>query len=125
LKPQSLYFQEKILQYPLDRRLVGLRTVLNAAKKKTNLLSLQGIKPCFLEHRARSIVTISNKVPCVGFEVFTAVTMKNAIFWDVAPCRSCEMYRRSSETSVNFTGSRRSHIPEDGILQDILAHPDS
>jgi hypothetical protein len=23
------------------------------------------------------------------FEVFTAVTMKNAIFLDVAPCRSC------------------------------------
>jgi hypothetical protein len=25
----------------------------------------------------------------VRFEVFTALTMKNAIFWDVAPCRSC------------------------------------
>jgi hypothetical protein len=25
----------------------------------------------------------------VRFEVFTAVTMKNAVFWDVAPCRSC------------------------------------
>jgi hypothetical protein len=24
----------------------------------------------------------------VRFEVFTAVTMKNAVFWDVAPCRS-------------------------------------
>jgi hypothetical protein len=23
-----------------------------------------------------------------GFEVFTAVIMKNAVFWDVAPCRS-------------------------------------
>jgi hypothetical protein len=22
----------------------------------------------------------------VGFEVFTAVTVKNAVFWDVAPC---------------------------------------
>jgi hypothetical protein len=22
------------------------------------------------------------------FEVFTAVTMKNTVFWDVAPCRS-------------------------------------
>jgi hypothetical protein len=26
---------------------------------------------------------------CVGFEVFTAVTMKNAVFRDVSPCRSC------------------------------------
>jgi hypothetical protein len=24
----------------------------------------------------------------VRFEVFTAVTMKKAVFWDVAPCRS-------------------------------------
>jgi hypothetical protein len=59
--------------------------------------------------------------------------MKNAIFWDVAPCiyfvkrHSGGMYRlhlqgirnqeaiRSSETSVNKIYSRR-HIPEDGIL---------
>jgi hypothetical protein len=27
-----------------------------------------------------------NKFNFVGFEVFTAVTMKNAVFWDVAPC---------------------------------------
>jgi hypothetical protein len=26
----------------------------------------------------------------VRFEVFTAVTMKNAVFWDVAPCVPCE-----------------------------------
>jgi hypothetical protein len=52
----------------------------------------------------------------VGFEVFTAVTMKIAVFWDVAPCRSCEMNRRSSETLVHFTGSTRRHIPEDGIF---------
>jgi hypothetical protein len=29
-----------------------------------------------------------NKVEYVRFEVFTAVTMKKAVFWDVAPCRS-------------------------------------
>jgi hypothetical protein len=26
----------------------------------------------------------------VRFEVFTAVTMKNGIFWDVTPCGSCK-----------------------------------
>jgi hypothetical protein len=36
----------------------------------------------------------------VRFEVFTAVTMKNGVFWDVMPC-----------------GSRRN-IPEDTILHD-------
>jgi hypothetical protein len=25
----------------------------------------------------------------VRFEVFTAVTVKNAVFWDVTPCDSC------------------------------------
>jgi hypothetical protein len=51
----------------------------------------------------------------VRFEVFTAVTMKNAIIWDVAPCRSC-VNRLSFETSVH-TRSKRRHIPEDGILR--------
>jgi hypothetical protein len=26
----------------------------------------------------------------VRFEVFTAVTMKNGVFWDVVPCGSCK-----------------------------------
>jgi hypothetical protein len=28
-----------------------------------------------------------------SFQVFTAVTMKNAIFWDVTPCGSCKNIR--------------------------------
>jgi hypothetical protein len=40
----------------------------------------------------------------VGFEVFTAVTMKNAVFWGV-------------------TTSTRRHTPEDGILQYELYFP--
>jgi hypothetical protein len=27
---------------------------------------------------------------CERFEVFTAVTMKNGVFWDVTPCGSCK-----------------------------------
>jgi hypothetical protein len=27
---------------------------------------------------------------CVRFEVFTTVTMKNDVFWDVTPCGSCK-----------------------------------
>lgn len=41
----------------------------------------------------------------VGFEVFTALIMKNAILWDVAEWRCC----------VN-TRPKRFHIPEEGIL---------
>jgi hypothetical protein len=29
----------------------------------------------------------------VRFEVFTAVTMKNGVFWDVTPCGSCNNRR--------------------------------
>jgi hypothetical protein len=75
----------------------------------------------------------------IGFEVFTVVTMKNIVFWDVGPCRSCKINRRFGGTyrlhlqgrkirelgtsmsrqqqmSVHFTGSTRRHIPEDFIL---------
>jgi hypothetical protein len=55
------------------------------------------------------------KVINVRFEVFTAVTMKNAVFLDVAPCRYC-VNRRFGGTSVH-TRSTQHHIPEDGILQ--------
>jgi hypothetical protein len=62
------------------------------------------------------------------FDVFTAVTMKNAVFWDVALCgfimnrrfgetsRTLKMEAtRSSETSV-YNKPTRHHIQEDGIL---------
>jgi hypothetical protein len=39
------------------------------------------------------IVNITNHTSDVTFEVFTAVTMKNGIFWDVTPCGSCRNRR--------------------------------
>jgi hypothetical protein len=43
-------------------------------------------------HRSILIVRVilniyETKLNGIRFEVFTAVTMKNAVFWDVAPCR--------------------------------------
>jgi hypothetical protein len=38
----------------------------------------------------------------VRFEVFTEVIMKNVVFWDVAPCRSCVTRR--------FGGTYRLHL---------------
>jgi hypothetical protein len=43
-----------------------------------------------------------NKLYICKIEVFTAVTMKNAIFWDVVPCRSCVNRR--------FGGTYRLHL---------------
>jgi hypothetical protein len=41
---------------------------------------------------------------CVRFEVFTAVTIKNAVFWDVESCRSCVNRR--------FGGIYRLHLQD-------------
>jgi hypothetical protein len=38
-----------------------------------------------------NLTYIEDQETVVRFEVFTAVTMKNAVFWNVAPCRSCEL----------------------------------
>jgi hypothetical protein len=56
----------------------------------------------------------------VRFEVFTAVTMKNGVFWDAPPCGSCKNRRLmealiSSETWV-LTRSTRPNIQKNVIL---------
>jgi hypothetical protein len=38
-------------------------------------------------------IDFNNKVSSVRFEVFTAVTMKNGVFWVVTPCASCKNRR--------------------------------
>jgi hypothetical protein len=39
----------------------------------------------------------------VRFEVFTAVTMKNGVFWDVTPCGSCKNPDESSTSFIRVT----------------------
>jgi hypothetical protein len=60
--------------------------VLNMAVRKLthNINTVSLSQNCRTEWRK----CIEHKM-CVRFEVFTAVTMKSAVFWDVAPCRSC------------------------------------
>jgi hypothetical protein len=39
------------------------------------------------------LMLAGNMYSCVRFEVFTAVTMKNGVLWDVTPCGSCKIRR--------------------------------
>jgi hypothetical protein len=45
---------------------------------------------------------------CVGFEVITAVTMKNAVFWDVAPCRFNIKRRFGGNYRLHLQGSNNA-----------------
>jgi hypothetical protein len=68
--------------------------------------------PAALDH---GVYSASNRNECqkqknyVRFEVFTAVTMKNGVFWDVTPCGSCENL---------LTRATRRNILEDAILKN-------
>jgi hypothetical protein len=42
----------------------------------------------------------------VRFEVFTAVTMNNDIFWDVKPCGSCKNRRFGGTYRIHQTGEK-------------------
>jgi hypothetical protein len=46
------------------------------------------------------------------FEVFTAVTMKDAVFWDVAPCRSCEpaLHRDVCSHDIHGATSQKTEL---------------
>jgi hypothetical protein len=52
----------------------------------------------------------------VRFEVFTALTMKNCVFWDVTPCGSCKNRRVGGTQRLHHQGARI------GELGTTLAH---
>jgi hypothetical protein len=45
------------------------------------------------QNDTRSRISIRLKTKHVRFEVFTAATMKNVVFWDVTTCGSCKNRR--------------------------------
>jgi hypothetical protein len=60
---------------------------------------------------------------CARFEVFTAMTMKIAVFWDVSRYSSCKnrCFRGTNRLHHQgdkklLTRSTRQNIPEDGIF---------
>jgi hypothetical protein len=63
---------------------------------------------CFLNFcHYQTVVSITI---CVRFEVFTAVTMKKAVFWDVVPCRNSVNRRFGGTYSLHLQGRRKKKI---------------
>jgi hypothetical protein len=44
-------------------------------------------------HFCSDMSEASRVIICLRFEVFTAVTIKNGVFWDITPCGSCKNRR--------------------------------
>jgi hypothetical protein len=55
---------------------------------------------------AYQMIPYTGKMNVVRFEVFTAVTMKNAVFWDMTPCRSCVNRRFGGTYHLHLQGRK-------------------
>jgi hypothetical protein len=68
----------------------------------------------------------------VGFEVLTAVIMRNSVFWDITPFSSLQFNQRSGEicrlhlqgTKIKQETSMEQVAGSDGFLRDLFFHPE-
>jgi hypothetical protein len=78
----------------------------------------------FVRHWRKSENKIRQYFSCVKFEVFTAVTMKNGVFWDDTPCGSCiqEPHGVTSQKTQFFSTSaiRRFQEAYDSMGREVL-----
>jgi hypothetical protein len=85
-----------------------------------------------IDSSSKPSILSDNQNLSVRFEAFTAVTMKNVVFWDVALCRSCVNRRFGGMYRIHLQGRKirerwtsvsrwlQRHIPEDDILQNLI-----
>jgi hypothetical protein len=59
-----------------------------------------------MRHTVVLVRLCTNLTENVRFEVSTAVTMKNAVFWDVTPCGSCKNLRFGVMYRLRYQGDK-------------------
>jgi hypothetical protein len=86
---------------------------------KENNFKLQLKCDCLPNTIFTQVCLSGNPFSFVRFEVFTAVTVKNTVFWDVAPCRSCVNRPFGGTYRLNLQGRK---ILERGTSRKLVAH---
>jgi hypothetical protein len=71
-----------------------------------NTLKLKFLGECLVAHRKLEGTGYRNPRSFVRLEVFTAVTMKKGVFWDVTPCDSCKNRRFGGIERLLHQGDR-------------------
>jgi hypothetical protein len=56
-------------------------------------ITSQSQRYCVTQAIFQGLYNLCNSRDLVGFEVFTALTMENGVFWDVTPCGYCKNRR--------------------------------
>jgi hypothetical protein len=61
---------------------------------------------------------------CIGFEVFTAMTMKNALYWEVTSCGSCKNRRFEGIYRLRHQGDKnqraRNNVSNNTLSADCV-----
>jgi hypothetical protein len=80
------------------------------------------IKIQFVPHRRHITSTLQSSVSefYVSFELFTAVTMKNAIFLDVTPCDCCKNRRFRGMYRLHYKGERNQLLVAANVVPTSL-----
>jgi hypothetical protein len=100
---RSLYTHINLQNICLNDSLTYLRFVHSLYTNET-----VDIKTMFVLHRRHITSPLQSSAgQCyVRFEVFTAVTMKNVVFWDVTPSGSCENRRFGESYQLRHQGDK-------------------
>jgi hypothetical protein len=72
--------------------LYGMLCMMSYDIRSVNHSNEMKMSECSIDH-SEKILSEKMLMSVVRLEVFTAVTMKNGVFWDVTPCGSCKNRR--------------------------------